>query len=77
MFLTNIIAWIAKMLEDAQGIPDEARVGAMLIIFTFCGNSVYSVVASSTHAFDPQTFGIGAGALTVGLGGWLGLRKAN
>jgi hypothetical protein len=73
----NMIVWIAKVFEDAKGIPDEARIGAMALIVTFCGNSIASVVMSTTHAFDAQTFGIGAGALAAGLGAWLGLRKDN
>lgn len=72
-----LIDWIKKMLSDTQGVPDEARVGAMLLIVTFCGNSVASVVMSASHAFDAQTFGIGSGALAAGLGAWLGLRKDN
>lgn len=75
--LKNLIAWIARVFEDAQGVPDEARIGAMLLIATFCGNSVASVVMSATHAFDAQTFGLGAGVLAAGLGAWLGLRKNN
>lgn len=70
-------AWLKRVLEDSAGIPDEARIGAMLVILTFCGNSIASVVMSSTHTFDPQSFGIGAGALAAGLGAWLGLRKDN
>lgn len=73
----QLIKWIAGVFEDAKGVPDEARIGAMLLIVAFCGNSVAAVVMSSTHAFDAQTFGIGAGALAAGLGAWLGLRKDN
>lgn len=72
-----LITWIAAMFEDANGIPDEARVGAMLLIVAFCGNSVASVVMSASHEFNAQNFGIGAGALAAGLGAWLGLRKDN
>ena len=75
--ITSLIAWIAGIFEDAKGVPDEARIGAMLLIATFCGNSIASVVMSTSHAFDAQTFGIGSGALAAGLGAWLGLRKDN
>lgn len=75
--ISNLLGWVKRVFEDAQGVPDEARIGAGLLIVTFCGNSIASVVMSSTHAFDPQTFGIGAGALAAGLGAWLGLRKDN
>lgn len=73
----QLINWLKKIVEDAKGIPDEARIGALLIIGTFCGNSITSVVMSATHTFDAQNFGIGAGALAAGLGAWLGLRKDN
>lgn len=69
--------WFLGLFEDANGVPDEARIGAMLIILTYCYNSYTSVVISATHAFDMQAFGIGAGALAAGLGAWLGLRKDN
>jgi hypothetical protein len=69
--------WILKVVEDANGVPDEARIGALCLIATFCYNSYTAVVLSATHTFDPQTFGIGAGALAAGLGAWLGLRKDN
>lgn len=75
--ITRFVNWVAAMLSDAQGVPDEARVGAMLLIAAFVGNSIVSVVMSASHDFNAQNFGIGAGALAAGLGAWLGLRKDN
>lgn len=77
LMIKNLLAWIARVFADANGVPDEARIGAMLLIVAFCGNSIAAVVMSASHAFDAQTFGIGAGALAAGLGAWLGLRKDN
>jgi len=70
-------SWLHKLVSDASGIPDEARLAALALVLTFCGNTVASVVMSPSHAFDMQAFGIGAGALATGLGAWLGLRKDN
>lgn len=70
-------AWLHRLLSDVSGIPDEARLAALVMILTFCGNSVVSVVLSETHAFDMQAFGVGAGVLATGLGAWFGLRKDN
>lgn len=69
--------WILGLFEDSNGVPDEARVGAMIIICIYCWNSYQSVLLSAAHAFDMQAFGLGGGALAAGLGMWLGLRKDN
>ena len=69
--------WILGLFEDEQGVPDEARVGAGVLIGTFCYCTVLSVQGSPTHEFNFQLFGFGAGALAGGLGAWLGLRKDN
>lgn len=68
-------SWLNRMFSDANGVPDEGRVGAMLLIVSFCGASIASVVMSPTHAFDMQDFGVGAGALAGGLGALFGFRK--
>lgn len=69
--------FVRRMLSDADGEPDEARFAALGLVGAYIGNSIYSVVMSPTHAFDMQAFGVGAGALTAGIGGWLGLRGKN
>lgn len=67
--------WFKKMFEDANGVPDDARVSAFLLVIGFIGSSLYSVYIG--HEFKPQDWGIGAGALAAGVGGWFGLRKEN
>jgi len=69
--------WIARCFEDANGVPDEARVAAFLMVLAFITNSVVSVVMNPAHTFDAQQFGIGAGALAAGVGVWFGQRKDN
>jgi hypothetical protein len=71
------MGWIRKMFEDVQGIPDDARVAAFLIVLTFLGNSIASVALGAGHVFNPETFGIGAGSMAAGVGVWFGARKAN
>jgi hypothetical protein len=69
--------WIKRLFEDADGVPDDARIAAFLMVLAFCGNSITSVWLTTAHAFDAQQFGIGAGAISAGLGGWFGFRKGN
>lgn len=67
--------WIRKMFEDAKGVPDDARVSAFIMVLGFVSSSFWSLF--SGNAFDPQNWGIGAGALAAGVGGLFGLRKDN
>src|SRR5512135_93360 len=67
--------WINKLFCDANGVPDDARVAAFLLVLAFIGNSIYATVTG--HTFDAQQFGVGSGALAAGIGGWFGFRKAN
>jgi hypothetical protein len=67
--------WLKRMFEDANGVPDDARVSAFLLVLGFICSSLYSVYIG--HEFKPQDWGIGAGALAAGIGGWFGFRKEN
>lgn len=69
--------FVKQMFSDPSGCPDEARAAAFLLVLSFIGDSIASVVMSPTHAFDAQQFGIGAGALAAGVGVWFGQRKGN
>ena len=68
------MSWINRMFSDAEGIPDDARVAAFMIVMAFVGNSIFAVVMSPAHAFDAQQFGIGVGAMAAGIGVWFGQR---
>jgi hypothetical protein len=72
-----MLDWIRRAFSDASGEPDDARMNACLIVLTFLGNSIASVVLSPSHNFDAQAFGIGAGAIAGGIGLWFGARKDN
>lgn len=67
--------WFARLLEDPSGIPDDARIHAGLVVLTFLGATLYSVYR--TGEFHAQDWGIGCGAMCVGLGAWFGIRKGN
>ncbi len=69
--------WIKKAFEDCQGVPDDARVSAFLLVVAFIGNTITAVIMNPAHVFNAQDFGIGAGALAAGIGAWFGIRKGN
>ena len=71
-----MIDWLKKLLEDDNGIPDEARVSAMLLVLGFLGAAAWDIVALK-HAFNAQAYGIGAAALAAGVGAWMGFRGKN
>ena len=70
------LRWIAALFEDEAGIPDDARVAAFLLILAYSVLGGWAVIINH-QALDFQQWGIGAGALTAGVGGWFGLRKNN
>lgn len=67
--------WLSKAFSDPSGLPDDARLAAFLIVLTFLGNSILAIFKG--QSWDPQQFGIGAGALAAGVGVWFGQRKGN
>ena len=67
--------WIKKGFTCADGSLDDARLAAFLMVLTFLGNSVVAVWMSDAHTFNAQDFGVGAGALSAGIGVWFGQRK--
>jgi hypothetical protein len=74
---THWLNWLNRAFSDASGEPDDARIAALLMVLTYLGNSIASVVLSEHHVFDAQAFGIGAGAIAGGVGVWFGARKGN
>lgn len=61
-----------SILADADGVLEIARTSGALVVLTFLGLSIYSVVWKHQH-FDMQSFGIGAGAVIGALGAALKL----
>jgi len=71
-----MLEWIKKGFTCEDGSLDDARLAAFLMVMTFLGNSIVAVWMSPTHAFNAQDFGVGAGALSAGIGVWFGQRKS-
>ncbi len=73
----HMLNWLNRVFSDADGEPDDARIAAFMMVLTFLGNSIASVVLNEHHVFDAQAFGIGAGAIAGGVGVWFGARMGN
>ena len=69
-------AWLAKLLADPAGLPDDGRVAGLLLVLAYIALATWNVVVLH-HRFDMAQFGVGAGTLSGGIGAWLGLRKGN
>lgn len=70
------MSWLAKLLADPAGVPDDGRVAALLMVLGYLFLAGWNVIVLH-HRFDMAQFGIGAGTLSGGVGAWLGLRKGN
>lgn len=71
-----MIAWIKKLFEAPDGLPDEGRVAAMSLVASFIGLAAWSVIVDH-RPFDPQQYGIGIGGMMAGIGALFGFRKGN
>lgn len=67
------MGWIKELFADAKGVADDARIGAFMLILTFCVATIYSLYKG--QPWEANNFGIGAGALCAGVGALFGLRK--
>lgn len=67
--------FVQQMFTDKDGIADDGRIAAFLMMLTYVGNSTYALYLG--QPWHPQDFGIGAGALVAGLGALLRLRGEN
>ena len=65
--------WINKMFCDPNGIPDDARISAFLLVMSYIALAIIDV-GFHKASFHYQDFGTGAGLLAVGVGGWFKLR---
>jgi hypothetical protein len=70
----NIKQWIIDLFRDANNDADETVLYALSGVLTYNGLAIYSVVASATHAFDMQAYGIGFGAILAGIFAGYGLK---
>lgn len=69
------MSYLKSMFSDASGNVDDARVAAFLLVLSYIGNSAFALYKG--QGWNPQEFGVGAGALAAGVGVWFGQRKGN
>ena len=67
--------WLKSMFSDSSGAVDDARIAAFMMVVSFIGNSAFALYKG--QPWNPQEFGLGAGALAAGVGVWFGQRKGN
>jgi hypothetical protein len=66
---------LKDLITEGDNITyDIARVSGASMVLTYLGLAIYSVVWKAQH-FDPQSFGIGAGAVVGALGAALRLTR--
>ena len=63
-------SWISRMLSDAKGLPDEARVVGVAL-------GILLAYLAISQRWDAQSFAVGIGAYAASIGGWLRLRGNN
>ena len=63
---------LKELLTDAQGVWDDARFHASLLVLAYIGCSIYAIYKG--QEWNPQSFGAGAGFLATGIGAWFKLR---
>ena len=66
---------IKQMFTDKDGVWDDGRIAAFIMVLAFVYNSVHAV--NLNQMWNPQEYGVGAGALVAGLGALLKLRGDN
>ncbi len=62
-----------QMLKNVNGTLDDGKVSAILMVLVYLGCSVYAIYKG--QLWNPQDFGIGAGALMAGVGGMFKLKS--
>ncbi len=65
---------LKTMLSDAAGTYEIAKASGALVVLTYLGLAIYAVVVKG-QTFDPQSFGIGAGAVIAAMGAALKLTQ--
>ena len=65
--------WWARAFEDANGIPDDARViGAVICVWFMV---LTTAMCIALRWYDPLRVGGGIAAVTGGIAAWFGFRK--
>ena len=69
--------FLKQMFVDKDGVADMERVAAFFMVLAFVWNAVHALYLPTPQVWNPQDYGIGAGALAAGLGALLRLRGEN
>lgn len=67
--------FLKQMFTDKDGVWDDGRIAAFMLMLAFVFNSLHALFLE--QVWNPQEYGIGAGALVAGLGALLRLRGEN
>jgi len=75
-------AWIKGGYTASDGSLDDARLSATALVVGFIVFAFYAIKQAPPQNLQEvaetiKNFGIGAGALSAGVGGWFGFRKDN
>ncbi len=71
-----MINWIKQLFQAPDGLPDDGRVAAFMLVLSYIVYAGWSVIYQG-KAFDPQQYGVGIGAMLAGTGVLFGQRKGN
>ena len=71
-----MIEGIKKLFAAPDGLLDDGRVAAMLLVFSYIIYAGWSLIYDHCP-FAPQQYGIGIGSMMAGIGVLFGARKAN
>ena len=50
-----MIPWLKGLLADPNGVPDDGRLAALLIVLSYIGNSAYALHLG--QVWNPQDYG--------------------
>lgn len=67
--MKQFLEWLKGLLADTDGIPDEARLMAVLMVLTYIALAIWNV-SQEHRPFDYVAFGQGSGWMAAGIGGW-------
>ena len=74
--IRKLLEWLKGLLSDTDGVPDEARVIAVLVVLVYLGLAVWNV-SHEHRPFDYAAFGQGIGYTSAGIGAWFFGRGKN
>lgn len=74
--ISSLLNWIQRLIADSNGVPDEARLMAVLVVLVYLALAVWNV-GYEHRPFDYAAFGQGIGFTSAGIGAWFFGRGKN